>query len=133
MAPLPAERLKPAPVWYNTALDIFGPFAIKGKVNRRTLGKGYGVIFTCLLPRAIFIDVACDYSTDAFLLVLRRFVKRIPCKHVLRFWVTISGWCKGITRNVQFIRLGENQEHRRTVWFRMEIRFPGSPMVQWLL
>ena len=74
MAPLPIERLKPAPAWYNTALDLFGPFAIKGEVNKRTVGKGYGVICTCLLTRAIFVDVATDYSTDAFLLVFRRFV-----------------------------------------------------------
>ena len=26
MAPLPPERLKPAPVWHYTALDLFGPF-----------------------------------------------------------------------------------------------------------
>ena len=74
MAPLPVERLKPAPVWHNTGLDLFGPFYIKGEVNKRTLGKGYAVIFTCLLTRAVFIDIATDYSTDAFLLVFRRFV-----------------------------------------------------------
>ena len=74
MAPLPVERLKPAPPWYHTALDLFGPFTIKGEVNKRSLGKGYGVLFTCLLTRAVFVDIACDYSTDGFLLVFRRFV-----------------------------------------------------------
>ena len=74
MAPLPPERLNPAPVWHYTALDLFGPFPIKGEVNKRSSGKGYGVIFTCLLTRAVFVDIACDYSTDGFLLVFRRFV-----------------------------------------------------------
>jgi hypothetical protein len=74
MAPLPAERLKPAPMWHNTGVDLFGPFQIRGEVNKRTMGKGYGVIFTCLLTRGVFIDIATDYSTDGFLMVLRRFV-----------------------------------------------------------
>ena len=74
MAPLPIERLKPAPMWYHTGIDLFGPFQIKGEVNKRTVGKGYGVIFTCLLTRGVFIDIATDYSTDGFLLVFRRFV-----------------------------------------------------------
>ena len=74
MSPLPIERLKPAPVWNYTGLDLFGPLYIKGEVNKRSLGKGYGIIFTCLLTRAVFIDIATDYSTDAFLIVFRRFV-----------------------------------------------------------
>jgi hypothetical protein len=74
MAPLPLDRLKPAPMWHNSALDLFGPFSIKGEVNKRSVGKAYGIIFTCLLTRAVYVDVACDYSTDAFLLVFRRFV-----------------------------------------------------------
>ena len=74
MSPLPVERLKPAPVWHNTGIDLFGPFFVKGEVNKRSVGKAYGTIFTCLLTRAVYVDVACDYSTDAFLLVFRRFV-----------------------------------------------------------
>ena len=73
MAPLPVDRLKPAPPWYSSAVDIFGPLSIKGEFNKRSSGKGYGVIFTCLLTRAVYIDIATDYSTDAFLLVFKRF------------------------------------------------------------
>ena len=71
MAPLPVDRLKPAPPWYSSAVDIFGPLSIKGEVNKRSSGKGYGVIFTCLLTRAVYVDIATDYSTDAFLLVFK--------------------------------------------------------------
>ena len=46
MAPLPIERLRPAPVWYNTGIDLFGPFPIKGDVNKRSVGKGYGILPT---------------------------------------------------------------------------------------
>ena len=74
MSPLPIERLKPAPIWHYTGLDLFGPFYMKGEVNKRSLGKGYAIIFTCLLTRAVFIYIATDYSTDAFLFVFRMFV-----------------------------------------------------------
>ena len=47
---------------------------IKGEVNKRSKGKAFGVIFTCLSTRAIYCDLSQNYSTDAFLLVLRRFV-----------------------------------------------------------
>ena len=73
MSPLPLERLKPAPVWSTTSMDMFGPFQIRGQVNKRARGKGYGVIFTCLLTRAVYLDLADDYGTQGFLLVLRRF------------------------------------------------------------
>lgn len=34
----------------------------------------YGVIFNCLSTRAVHVDLAADYSTNKFLMVLRRFV-----------------------------------------------------------
>ena len=34
----------------------------------------YGVIFNCLSTRAVHVDLAADYSTDKFLMVLRRFI-----------------------------------------------------------
>lgn len=34
----------------------------------------YGVIFNCLSTRVVHVDLAADYSTNKFLMVLRRFV-----------------------------------------------------------
>ena len=73
MGQLPEERLKPSPPWHNTAIDLFGPLKIRDQVKRRTIGKCYGVLFNCMSTRAVHIDLASDYSTEAFLLVLRRF------------------------------------------------------------
>ena len=73
MGQLPEERLKPSPPWHNTAIDLFGPLKIRDQVKRRTIGKCYGVLFNCMSTRAVHIDLAYDYSTEAFLLVLRRF------------------------------------------------------------
>ena len=74
MGRIPIDRLKPAPAWHSISVDFFGPFETRGEVNKRSRGKAYGVVFTCNLIRAVHIDVSHDYSTDAFLTVLRRFI-----------------------------------------------------------
>ena len=73
MGKLPLERLKPAPAWSYIGIDLFGPYHVRGDINKRSTGKIYGVIFTCLLIRAIYLDISVDYSTDGFLAVFRRF------------------------------------------------------------
>ena len=60
------ERLKPAPPWSSIGIDLFGPFEIQGEVNKRSTGKVYGIIYFCLPSTVVHLDVAIDYSTDAF-------------------------------------------------------------------
>ncbi|XP_071954191.1 uncharacterized protein [Antedon mediterranea] len=74
MGPLPITRLKPSPPWMYIGVDLFGPFTTRGEVNKRARGKAYGVVFDCFVTRAVYIDIATDYSTDAFLQVFRKFV-----------------------------------------------------------
>ena len=71
MGNLPTDRLKPAPPWYSTGIDLFGPYRIRDEIKKRTTSKTYGVIFNCLGTRAVYLDIAADYSTDKFLMVLR--------------------------------------------------------------
>ena len=73
MSPLPVERIKPSPPFQNVGLDYFGPFEVKGEVQKRVRGKCYGVLFTCDSSRAVHADIVQNYSTDAFLQALRRF------------------------------------------------------------
>ena len=37
MGMLPLERLKPAPAWNSIGIDLFGPFEVKGEVNKQSL------------------------------------------------------------------------------------------------
>ena len=74
MAPLPAARLNPSPSWSHTSLDLFGPFTTRGEVQKRTRGKAFGLVLTCLVSRALHLDLIVDYSTDAFLQAFRRFM-----------------------------------------------------------
>lgn len=71
---LPTDRVKPASPCYSTGIDVFGPYRIRDKVKKRTTSKTYGVIFTCLGKRAVYLDITADYDTDKFLMVLTRFV-----------------------------------------------------------
>ena len=75
MAPLPAERLllKPCPGFTYVMIDYFGPFDVVGEVQKRTKGKCYGLIFTCLSTRAVYVDITPDYTTTGFMFTLRRF------------------------------------------------------------
>jgi hypothetical protein len=74
MGVLPSFRLNPSPPFYNCAVDMFGPFAIRDTVKRRTRGKAYGALFNCLNCRGMYIDLAEGYDTGSFLVVFRRLV-----------------------------------------------------------
>ena len=104
MGQLPLERLNPAPVWSYTSVDLFGPFDIKGETNKRSRSKGYGVIFDCLLSRAVHVDVATDYSTDSFLLVIRRFISIRGCP--IKMWSDQGSQLKAANKEIQQIVAG---------------------------
>ena len=55
-------------------IDIFGPYVIRGEVNKRSSKKVYGVIITDLVTCDVYIDIATDYSTESFMLVFRCFM-----------------------------------------------------------
>ena len=43
-------------------------------LGRNRTAKRYGVIFTCLVTRAVFLELAQSLSTPDFLMVMRRFM-----------------------------------------------------------
>ncbi|XP_037774346.1 uncharacterized protein LOC119570828 [Penaeus monodon] len=73
MSDLPKDRLEPSPPFTYCAVDYFGPFYVK---VRRSEVKRYGALFTCLVSRAIHLEVAESMDTDSFLNAYRRFVGR---------------------------------------------------------
>ena len=52
---------------------MFGPFYIKQRQNTLKL---YGVLFTCLVSRAVHIETTKTMDTDSFILAPRRFIAR---------------------------------------------------------
>ena len=75
----PDERLKPSLPFTNGCLDLFGPINVRLTMSKTDIGKAYGVIITCMFTRAIHLDVAAEYSTEAFLQAFRNFT----CVHRL--------------------------------------------------
>ena len=76
MADLPHCRVTPnCPVFHFTGIDFFGPMFVKigrGKVRP----KRWGCIFTCLVTRAIHLEIIEFLETDTFINGLERFRNR---------------------------------------------------------
>ena len=73
MADLLTDRFQEEPPFTHCGVDMFGPFHIK---ERRNTLKCYGVLFTCLVSRAIHIEMTKTMDTDSFILALRHFIAR---------------------------------------------------------
>ena len=76
MAPLPRNRLQPPfQAFSKTSVDYAGPFtAIQGRGRKRE--KRYLCLFTCLLSRAIHLEMAFSLDTDSFLNAFYRMASR---------------------------------------------------------
>ena len=74
MADLPPDRVTPGmPPFSFVGIDFFGPFTVK---RGRCSVKRYGVLFTCLVLRAVHIEISHTLDTSSFINALRRFIAR---------------------------------------------------------
>lgn len=77
MADLPLDRIEPGPPFSFVAVDAFGPWPVVVKKTTRgvrTTSKYWAILFTCLVSRAIHIELVGDMSSEAFINALRRFM-----------------------------------------------------------
>ena len=75
MGDLPEFRFKPSAAFSAVCMDLFGPLVIKDDCVKRgpkVAKKVWGVLYTCTASRAVQLDVAVDYSTEAVLHTIRR-------------------------------------------------------------
>ena len=75
---LPQERRKQSLPFTNVCLDLFGPINVRLTMSKTDKEKTYGVLITCMFTTAIHLDVASEYSTEAFLEAFRTTVRRTP-------------------------------------------------------
>ncbi|KAM9553345.1 uncharacterized protein ACWYII_035103 isoform 1-T2 [Salvelinus alpinus] len=68
MSDLPSERITPARPFEYTTVDLFGPYEVKDEVKKKTKLKVWGIVFCCMVSRAIHTDAVSDQSTEGFLL-----------------------------------------------------------------
>ena len=75
MADLPFDRLDPAPPFSYVGLDVFGPWTI---TTRKTRGgeansKRWALLITCLVVRAVHIELLEEMTSSCFINAFRRF------------------------------------------------------------
>ena len=73
MPPLPTSRVSESVPFTYTGIDYFGPMFIK---NKTEIQKVWVCLFTCLITRAIHLELMQNMSTEQFLLGFRRFLSR---------------------------------------------------------
>ena len=71
MAPLPPLRVTEAPPFSRTGLDYLGPLFIKSAEGTK---KIWVCLFTCLVIRAVHLEIIQDMTAQEFLLCFRRFI-----------------------------------------------------------
>ena len=73
MSAFPSGRVTEATPFTRTGLDYLGPLMVKSTGEP---AKVWVCLFTCLVTRAVHLEIVMDMSTEEFLLALRRFVGR---------------------------------------------------------
>ena len=117
MGDLPPYRSQMLPSFSVVLMDLFGPMSIRDDVVKkgaRIYKKVWGVVFTCASTRAVHLDVATDYSTEAVIHTVRRLMavrgdvrmiisdpgtQLVGASNELRVWR--QGWDQG-----QLVRFG---------------------------
>jgi hypothetical protein len=74
MGPLPDHRSQIGAMFQSVAVDLFSPVEYQQHVKKRQVGKGWGVVFVCTTMSALHVEFMDTYSTDSFLMALRRFM-----------------------------------------------------------
>ena len=127
MGDLPSFRTTPASAFSHCSMDLFGPIYIKDSVvTHETRGskvekKCWGVLFSCLGARAIYLDIAEDYSTEAALHTVRRLQAD---KGKVQMIVSDPGTqLKGAARELQQVRQGWDEEEL--------VRFGAKTGLEW--
>ncbi|XP_055998874.1 uncharacterized protein LOC130047578 [Ostrea edulis] len=75
MADLPAERFDIAPPFTNIGVDVFGPWTISTRKTRggQANSKRWALMITCLVVRAVHIEILEEMTSSCFINALRRF------------------------------------------------------------
>ena len=124
MGTLPSFRSQPSKAFDCVSADLFGPIMIRDSVVKRgprVKKKVWGILFVCCSTRAVYLDIAEDYSTESIL----HCVRRLMADHgqVSRIISDPGTQLKGADRELREARDG---------WDKAElVRFGAKTGVQW--
>ena len=77
MANLPEDRLGEVPPFYYTGMDVWGPVLVTEKRSTRTTSgqkKLWVLLFSCMVSRAIHVEIIPSLDTTAFRNAFQRFM-----------------------------------------------------------
>lgn len=100
--PLPKSRVSESAPFCRTGLDYLGPLYIKTESYPR---KVWVCLFTCLVTRAVHLEIAKDMSTEEFLFAFRRFISQrgspeiVISDNALQF-KAVSKTLEGVLNNI---------------------------------
>ncbi|XP_062709889.1 uncharacterized protein LOC134288601 [Aedes albopictus] len=126
MAPLPAVRVTPFERPFSkVGVDYCGPFAIKVK---RSNVKRWVALFTCLVTRAVHLEVVASLSTESCKLAFRRFIDRrgAPTEIYTDNGTNFQGTCRELAKQLSNVNegLAETFTDAKTRWHFIP---PASP------
>ena len=137
MGDLPEFRSEMLPAFSVVAMDLFGPWEVKDDVILRgpkKFRKIWGVVYTCTSTRAVYLDVAIDYSTESILHTVRRLMafrgdvrliisdpgsQLVGASKELKNWR--NGWNQeelekfGADKGLEWRFIGSNSQHQNGV------------------
>ncbi|XP_029166192.1 uncharacterized protein LOC114936993 [Nylanderia fulva] len=77
MGNLPRDRVTPTRPFLSTGVDYAGPILLRTSKGRgHRAHKGYIAVFVCFWSKATHLEVVSDYTSEAFIAALHRFVSR---------------------------------------------------------
>ncbi|XP_066933238.1 uncharacterized protein [Clytia hemisphaerica] len=76
MGPIPSSSLTIAPAFYQTQVDLSGPYKSISPTNKRATIKIWLVIYCCCSTSAVHINTMDDYSSPSFIQSFTRFSSR---------------------------------------------------------
>ena len=99
---LPEDRTKGERPFQVIGLDYAGPFYYRKGVN--AVGKGYILLYTCSLTRAICLEFVADQSLETFITSLKRLMARRGRPEKIysdnfKTFIAASKWIKRAVRN----------------------------------
>lgn len=81
MGMLPKDRITPSLPFNVSGVDYCGPFILKDRKSRGYKAyKSWVSLFICLTTKVIYLEIATDLTTDAFVARYRRFCRSKPSK-----------------------------------------------------
>ena len=74
MAPLPANRVNFEPPFSRVGVDYTAKFSINSTYRGSTPYPCYLVVFTCLVTRAVHLEIVLSDEAEGFLMALKRMI-----------------------------------------------------------